>query len=193
MNDQQIPHETAAFIIGCTRQTVYNLTKSGKLAEPLTAASVQTYIETTSRTRRGKASAGDGAGGDMTTHPRNGMLIRQSTNDWLIAVVESAPAGKNTARPICPMTSTASETHGDQRPPHCRRPDLLEAAQGAIAALSQPHTYPADIEAAAGGGKTWLARGGGKSNGGQLMRSRHLASDERPHEPGDAEWLKEMK
>jgi hypothetical protein len=33
-------------------------------------------------------------------------------------------------------------------------PDLLEAAQGAIAALSQPHTYPADIEAA----KTWLAR-----------------------------------
>jgi hypothetical protein len=45
MSDQQIPHETAAFIIGCTRQTVYNLTKSGKLAEPLTAASVQTYIE----------------------------------------------------------------------------------------------------------------------------------------------------
>jgi hypothetical protein len=33
-------------------------------------------------------------------------------------------------------------------------PDLLEAAQGAIAALSQPHTYPADIEAA----KTWLKR-----------------------------------
>jgi hypothetical protein len=46
MNDQQIPHETAAFIIGCTRQTVYNLVRGGKLAEPLTTASVQTYIET---------------------------------------------------------------------------------------------------------------------------------------------------
>lgn len=45
MNDQQIPHETAAFVLGCARQTVYNLTKSGKLTEPLTAASVQQYIE----------------------------------------------------------------------------------------------------------------------------------------------------
>jgi hypothetical protein len=98
----------------------------------------------------------------MNTH--TAMRMKHQTeytgDDWLIAVVEfgTQPNGKNLRGYITTDHVPASEiVYGDPEADlrlWSAASALLEAAQGAIAALSQPHTYPADIEAA----KTWLAR-----------------------------------
>jgi hypothetical protein len=86
----------------------------------------------------------------MTNHtPAPWAVDRVNENQTLIR-----PGGAF-ALPICRMSILlASDTQEANARLIAAAPDLLEAAQGAIAALSQPHTYPADIEAA----KTWLAR-----------------------------------
>lgn len=53
-------------------------------------------------------------------------------------------------------------------------PDLLTACKGALAALSQESTYPADIQAA----KTWLANAIAKAEGDQYVRREYRPAKE---------------